>query len=300
LEKGGLAVVGSRHVDDELIAYTERVGRVAAEAHRTLISGAARGIDRAAMNGALQAGGTVVGVMSDSLERAAVASDNREPLMDKRLVLVSPYDPAAGFNVGHAMQRNKFIYALSDAALVVSADFQKGGTWEGAIEQLERLHFVPVFVRNADNGGKGNRALIQRGGRPWPEPHSGSDLIEAMKEAAADVAAEPQQETLSFALHEKAASSYGDKLAKPAMTPSVLESSSEHTESPATRLLSSVRQILLQELAEAQTESQVAALLGVSKSQAKAWLIQLVKEGTLKKLSKPVRFCAAKSSGQFI
>jgi predicted Rossmann fold nucleotide-binding protein DprA/Smf involved in DNA uptake len=300
LEKGGLAVVGSRHVDDELIIYTERVGRVAAEAHRTLISGAARGIDRAAMNGALQAGGTVAGVMSDSLERAAVASDNRESLMDKRLVLVSPYDPAAGFNVGHAMQRNKFIYALSDAALVVSADFQKGGTWEGAIEQLERLHFVPVFVRNGENGGKGNRALIQRGGRPWPEPHSGSDLIEAMKEAAAAVATEPQQETLSFALREKTASSYDEKSAKLFVTPSKSASSSEQTESPATRLLSSVRQILLQELGEAQTESQIAELLGVTKTQAKTWLIQLVEEGTLKKLSKPVRFRAAKSSDQLL
>jgi hypothetical protein len=115
-----------------------------------------------------------------------------------------------------------------------------------------------------------------------------------------DVAAEPQQETLSFALHEKTASSYGDRLAKPAMTPSVLESSSEQTGSPATRLLSSVRQILLQELAEAQTEGQVAALLRVSKSQAKAWLIQLVEEGTLKKLSKPVRFRAAKPSDQLL
>ncbi len=297
LEKGGLAVVGSRHVDDELIAYTERVGQMAAEAHRTLISGAARGIDRAAMNGALQAGGTVAGVMSDSLERAAVAGDNREFLMDKRLVLVSPYDPAAGFNVGHAMQRNKFIYALADAALVVSADFQKGGTWEGAIEQLERLHFVPVFVRNGDNGGKGNRALIQRGGRPWPEPHNGGDLIEAMKAVAAEVAAEPQQEALSFALHEKAASFYGDK---PVVTPSVPTSSSGQAGSPATRLLSSVRQILLRELAEAQTEGQVAALLGVSKSQAKAWLARLVKEGALKKLSKPVRFHAATSSDQLL
>jgi len=300
LENGGLAVVGSRHVDDELIAYTERVGRLAAEAHRTLISGAARGIDRAAMNGALQAGGTVAGVMCDSLERAAVASDNREPLMDRRLVLISPYDPGAGFNVGHAMQRNKYIYALSDAALVVSADFQKGGTWEGAIEQLERLHFVPVFVRHGDNGGKGNCALIQRGGRPWPEPQSGGDLIEAMEAAAADVAAEPQQETLSFALREKMASACGEKPAPPVVTPSMPASSSEQSESPATRLLSTVRQILLPELAEAQTESQVAEILGVSKSQAKAWLIQLVKEGALKKLSKPVRFRAAKSSGQLL
>ena len=145
LEKGGLAVVGSRHVDEELISYTEGIGKLAAEAHRTLISGGAKGIDRAAINGSLQSGGEAVAVMSDSLERAAVAHENREPLMDHRLVLVSPYDPAAGFNVGNAMQRNKVIYAIADAGLVVTSDFEKGGTWAGAIEQLEKFHFVPVL-----------------------------------------------------------------------------------------------------------------------------------------------------------
>jgi hypothetical protein len=40
------------------------------------------------------------------------------------------------------MQRNKLIYALADAALVVNSDFEKGGTWAGAIEQLERLHLI--------------------------------------------------------------------------------------------------------------------------------------------------------------
>jgi DNA processing protein len=200
LETGGLAVVGSRHVDDELIAYTEGIGRLAAEARYTLLSGAARGIDRAAMRGALLAGGTVVGIMGDSLERAALAADNRETLMDRRLVLVSPYDPAAGFNIGHAMQRNRLIYALADAALVVSADFQKGGTWEGAVEQIERLRLVTVFVRAAERGGKGNAALIQRGGRPWPEPGNSAELIQALKEAAA--AAEPKQEVLSLAPSE--------------------------------------------------------------------------------------------------
>jgi predicted Rossmann fold nucleotide-binding protein DprA/Smf involved in DNA uptake len=202
LETGGLAVVGSRHVDSELIAYTENIDRMAAQGRRTLVSGAARGIDRAAMQGALQAGGAVAGIMSDSLERAAVASDNREPLMDRKLVLVSPYDPAAGFNVGHAMQRNKMIYALADAALVVTADFQKGGTWEGAIEQLERLRFVPVFVRHGERAGKGNLALIQKGGRPWPEPKDAEELIQAIQSAEAALAAEPKQETLSFILHD--------------------------------------------------------------------------------------------------
>ncbi|MEI9864693.1 MAG: DNA-processing protein DprA [Limisphaerales bacterium] len=94
------------------------------------MSGGAKGIDRAAMHGALLADGDVAGVMADSLERAALARDNREPLMEGRLVLISPYDPAAGFNVGHAMQRNKVIYALADAGLVVTSDFEKGGTWD--------------------------------------------------------------------------------------------------------------------------------------------------------------------------
>ena len=203
IEKGGLAVVGSRHVDEELINYTEGIGKLAAEARRTLISGGAKGIDRAAINGSLQSGGEAVAVMSDSLERAAVAQENREPLMDHRLVLVSPYDPAAGFNVGNAMQRNKMIYAIADAGLVVTSDFEKGGTWAGAIEQLEKFHFVPVFVRNGNQAGRGNLALIHHGGLPWPNPQSGDELAQVLLGAAQMVSAAPKQETLSFALSEK-------------------------------------------------------------------------------------------------
>jgi predicted Rossmann fold nucleotide-binding protein DprA/Smf involved in DNA uptake len=198
LDTGGLAVVGSRHVDDELISYAQNVGRLAATAGRTVISGGAKGIDRAAMHGALQTGGAVAGVMSDSLERGALASDHREFLMNHKLVLISPYDPAAGFNVGHAMQRNKVIYALADAALVVTSDFEKGGTWAGAVEQLEKLHFVPVFVRNGENVGKGNSALLRHGAAPWPNPCDSDELSLALANAAETVAAEPKQETLSL------------------------------------------------------------------------------------------------------
>lgn len=282
LETGGLAVVGSRHVNDELTAYTEDVGRLAAEAHRTLISGAAKGIDRAAMYGALQAGGTVIGIMADSLERAALARDNREPLMDRRLVFISPYDPAAGFNVGHAMHRNKMIYALSDAALVVTSDFEKGGTWTGAIEQLERLHFVPIFVRNGTEVGKGNSALLQRGAHPWPNPRSSAELIEAIANIAESVAAEPKQSTLSFAVREN---------------PSTLPTGTPPPFSPSERLFESVQEILRHELAEPRTEAQVAKLLGVSKAQAKSWLVRLVRAGFLEKLSKkPVRYRATASA----
>jgi predicted Rossmann fold nucleotide-binding protein DprA/Smf involved in DNA uptake len=294
LEKGGLAVVGSRHVDDELIRFTETVGRLSAEAHRTVVSGGAKGIDRAAMHGALTAGGDVAGVMADSLERAALARDSREPLMEGRLVLVSPYDPAAGFNVGHAMQRNKVIYALADAALVVTSDFEKGGTWAGAIEQLERLHFVPVFVRNGTNAGKGNAALLHRGGKPWPNPQSGNELGMALVAAAKAVATEPKQDTLPLTLRE-APAAY--EAAHPAEQTEVVSKEPEPPVTdaqvpPQTVLFDKVREILRHELAEARSEEEVATLLAVTKPQAKAWLALLVKEEAVEKVknSKLARF----------
>jgi predicted Rossmann fold nucleotide-binding protein DprA/Smf involved in DNA uptake len=290
LEKGGLAVVGSRHVDEELISYAEGIGKLAAEAHRTLISGGAKGIDKAAINGALQAGGESVAVMSDSLERAAVAHENREPLMDHRLALVSPYDPAAGFNVGNAMQRNKVIYAIADAGLVVTSDFEKGGTWAGAIDQLERFHFVPVFVRNGNHAGRGNSALIHHGGVPWPNPQSGDELARLLVTALESVAAEPKQETLVFTLREQS-SPYQAKSDEPVQTLSQPKQNINETKlSPAQTLLDAIGKILKHQLTVAKTETEVAELLDVSKSQAKAWLTKLVEDGQLEKTVKPVRY----------
>jgi predicted Rossmann fold nucleotide-binding protein DprA/Smf involved in DNA uptake len=300
LDAGGLAVVGSRHVDDELIAYTENIGRLVAEARRALISGAAKGIDRAAMHGALETGGTVVGVMSDSLERGALAKDNREPLMDHKLVLISPYDAAAGFNVGHAMQRNKVIYALADAALVVTSDFEKGGTWAGAIEQLEKLRFVPVFARNNANAGKGIPALLQHGAMPWPNPRSPDELSEVFSMAAAALVAAPTQETLSLDLREKA-SPYGNQHLETPSTVSPAEAGLAQPKlTPAEALYGSVREILKRELAEPKNEIQVAELLSVSKAQAKTWLTRLVADGILGKVSKPLRYHTAKSKERLL
>ena len=294
LEKGGLAVVGSRHVDDELIGFTETVGRITAEAHRSIVSGGAKGIDRAAMHGALMAGGDVVGVLADSLEKAALARDNREPLMDGRLVLISPYDPAAGFNVGQAMQRNKLIYALADAALVVTSDFEKGGTWTGAIEQLERLHFVPVFVHNGANVGKGNPALLNRGAKPWPDPQDENELAMVLVAAAEAATSEPKQDTLPLTLWEHPATYQAPPVTKPT------EVAAEKTQPPPTdaelspdaELLHAVREILRRELVEARTEDEVANLLVITKPQAKAWLARFVEEAVLEKVkkNKPPRF----------
>lgn len=170
LDTGGLAVVGSRHVDEAMIEYTMGIGRLCAKSGRTLVSGGAKGIDQAAMRGALEAGGKATGVMADSLERTAMNREHRNLLIDGGLVLISPYDPAAGFNIGNAMQRNKLIYALADAALVVNSDLNKGGTWAGAVEQLDKLRLIPIYARSTGELGEGLPALMEKGALPWPNP----------------------------------------------------------------------------------------------------------------------------------
>lgn len=229
------------------------------------------------MDGAIGGGGRTVGVLVDGLERAVLQREHRAPLLEGRLVLLSPYDPAASFNVGHAMQRNKLIYALADAALVVSSDLEKGGTWAGAIEQLERLRLVPVYVRASGAVQRGLQALERRGARAWPEP-VGAGAWSAMLKASAVVepapAPAPQRELWS----ERPVA------AAPVSAP---EPASEV--SPAEELFAKVRE-LVRRTAEAQTEGGIAESLGVAKAQARLWLTRLVEEGVLEKLAKPTRY----------
>ena len=68
------------------------------------------------------------------------------------------------------MARNKLIYAVADAALVVQSDLGKGGTWAGAVEQLDKFRWVPVFVRLGQDPSPGMTALQRKGAIPWPDP----------------------------------------------------------------------------------------------------------------------------------
>jgi predicted Rossmann fold nucleotide-binding protein DprA/Smf involved in DNA uptake len=288
LETGGLAVVGSRNVNDDLAIYTEGVGKLAAGAQKTIVSGGARGIDQAAMKGALTAGGRVVGVLSDSLERMALVREHREFLMDNRLVLISPYDPSAGFHVGNAMQRNKLIYALSDAALVVSSDVEKGGTWAGAIEQLKKLRFVPVYVRTEGEPNKGLDALRGNGALPWPNPETPEALIEALAKTYPEQGA-PGQNELSLAVREEQINLSPVESPAPPSERTIMMQNSIIAPSPAEALFEKVRELLCK-FDTPRTDAEVAGMLRVSKSQAKEWLERLVEEGTLEKLKKPTRY----------
>lgn len=280
LDGGGLAVVGSRKVDKAIEGFAANVGELATSAGRAVVSGGARGIDQAAMHGALDAGGRVIAVLADSLAAVALKSDYRNALLEERLVLVSPYDPNAGFSVGHAMSRNKLIYALADAALVVRSDVGKGGTWSGAIEQLQKMRFVPVYTRDVQEPGL--EALRRKGAMVWLNPSTGDELQAVL---SSDMSSSQSIEQLELGQVREPAPQYR---ATPLATDDN-EVATSRAESPADVLLSTVRD-LLADLDSPRSAEEIAEELRVSVSQARSWLAVLVAEGTLEKLSRPVRY----------
>ena len=192
LGQPGIAVVGSRHLDDAGQECARFVGNACGLSGQVLYSGGARGVDTLSMESALEARGTAVGVLADGLARAV--KSQREALNRGNLCLVTPYGPNAGFSVGAALGRNRLIYTLADYAIVVASDAETGGTWAGATETL-RNGWIPVFVLNHERMPDGNRLLMQKGALPFPHPFREPPvtLPDWMKARAASLPSQPNQ-----------------------------------------------------------------------------------------------------------
>lgn len=304
LNRGGLAIVGSRHVEDKLVDYTMEVASLAARADRAIISGGAKGIDQAAMRGALDAGGRACGVLTDSLERQTMTREHRDLIVDGRLILVSPYDPNAGFNAGHAMQRNKVVYALADAALVVSSDVEKGGTWAGATEQLGKLRLLSVYVRSSGTPQRGLDALRNQGALPWPNPETPDDLLALLDAPQAEVAELPMSSGLGATVTPTANAPVmgaigeefrGDVTVAPTSTQDARPVEPHVFSGPAQRLFETARALIGESAQTPIKEDAIAKLLNVTRPQAKAWLDRLVQDGVLQKRKKPVAYVVVPS-----
>ena len=161
----GIGVVGSRDVNPEGGEVARNAAERAAGLGLPLISGGARGVDQLAMSTAFQCGGTVIGVVADSLMRKLKSPDVRRAIYDDRTVICTPYSPKASFSIGNAMGRNKLIYALSEITLVVAGEIEKGGTWSGAAEALKG-GFGRVAVWRGPGEGPGNKRIEKLGATP--------------------------------------------------------------------------------------------------------------------------------------
>ncbi len=293
-ENDGLAVVGSRRASRQVLEYAHSVGRQAEANDFMVVSGGARGVDQTAMHGALDAGGTSIGVLADGLSRAAIAHDYREHMADGRLLLISPFDPNARFNVGHAMGRNKLIYALSRAGLVVASDHKKGGTWAGATEQLNRLKYVPLFVRKTSRPSRGLAALQELGARQWPDPADSdatATIFEQIRNGTVDTGTpDYQQPTLGVetalqgSMLAESSGQYGKDVEEEIES---TDDTEREPREPKDRLFDAVRPIIREAQSKSRTLGECAHKLGLSQKLTREWRGRLLDDTEPLMLSDP-------------
>lgn len=183
LQTPGIGIVGSRDVGDAGRRTAEEIAREAVRLGYPVISGGARGIDQLAMNSAHSAGGSVVGVLADSLIGRIRRPDILNALDAGTTCLISQQVPSAGFTAGAAMSRNKIVYGLSAATVVVASAEDSGGTWTGATEAI-RKGTGTVTVWRGEGEGPGNEALERKGARPMCDVAELSELLRSTPDPA--------------------------------------------------------------------------------------------------------------------
>ena len=134
LNKPAVSLVGSRDLLEKNREFAEEVGRQAALQGLVLVSGNARGADKAAQNACLEAGGQVISIVADSLcDHKATAN----------VLYLSESSFDEPFSSQRAISRNRVIHALGRMVFVAQSSLEKGGTWDGTVKNL-RSGWSPV------------------------------------------------------------------------------------------------------------------------------------------------------------
>jgi predicted Rossmann fold nucleotide-binding protein DprA/Smf involved in DNA uptake len=258
LDGGGVCIVGSRDSSAPALEFARTLGARCGREGLTVISSDMRGVDREAIAAALEGGGRVISVLSESLEKTVAAPRYRDALARGRITLVTPFSPDTRFTVANAMRANRYRYALSDAAVIVETR-RKGGIWSGA-EENRKEGWVPAFVRSGDAMPPGNQALLHLGLLPITQ---------------GDIAGAPKIGDFLFA---RALGTAAPGVADAGAHPDLY-----------THFLAGFQALAAD---SPQGEAAIMEHFGIERSQARAWLRRAVAEGKATRSGRPLRYSA--------
>lgn len=151
-----VAVVGTRRASAYGKRTAHRLGYALASAGITIVSGLAYGIDKAAHEGALDAGGQTVAVLGSGLNQIYPRGHRALALkIEASGCLLSEFRPDTLPDPKNFPQRNRIISGLSKATIVVEA-FEKAGaliTANLCIDQKRDLYAVPGRIDEETSSG---------------------------------------------------------------------------------------------------------------------------------------------------
>lgn len=162
-----VGIVGSRKMSVSGMKNAATLAYGLAAAGVNVVSGGARGIDSAAMSAAIEAGGTVIGIIGSGLD-VVYPKENRFLFSEtvKHGAMVSEYPPGAKPDGRNFPKRNRLISALSQATCVVECAAHSGAliTAKNALLQGRALYAMPGRI--GDEGSEGPNSLIKDGALP--------------------------------------------------------------------------------------------------------------------------------------
>ena len=159
-----IAVVGTRGASAYGLAQARHLGYGLGRCGCTLVSGGAKGIDTAALEGALTGGGPVVCVLGGGVDVVYPVS-NRSLFQDvaQRGCLLSEYPPGTRPKPEHFPVRNRIISGLCQGVVVVEAPEKSGAliTANWALDQGRDVFALPGNLGVANFGG--NLRILREG-----------------------------------------------------------------------------------------------------------------------------------------
>lgn len=159
LQERYIGFVGARDSDIKDEQATNSYVSSISELGYGVVSGAAKGVDSFSMHAGIKLGKPTLGIVSDSLYQKSASREWRAAIQQGLLTLISPFFPEARFTPANAMARNKFIYLMSEGSIVVRSN-TKGGTWDGAVENIKK-GFAPLLVsEHVTPNYEGNKQLL--------------------------------------------------------------------------------------------------------------------------------------------
>lgn len=269
--KMGIAVVGSRNIEENGLQFVQELVGKAVREKLAIFSGGAKGVDSVAQQAAIANGGIAVSYIADAMTKKIQNRDILKAIESKQLLLLSDTNPDVGFTVAKAMNRNKYIYASSCGAVAVAADLKKGGTWTGAIENINHK-WVSLGVWNT-NMYTGNKELIVRGGVPI------NKIKDFSFQTLVDNTFKPVEQESVYQLE--------------LFTSKVAEKELEYSTQTQRSKKSSYDIILpyiIQSLESEKNLEDICEEFDTMKTQMQQWLNRAVSEGKIEKLTRPVRY----------
>ncbi len=192
LHENAIAIVGSRNANDKSLQFTDNVAKKASSTHKVVVSGFAKGVDKQALDSALNFKGQSIIVLPQGITTFASGMKKYyKQIIEGNVLVLSVFHPKSPWSVDLAMARNSIIYGLASEVYAAQSD-DKGGTWSGVTDGLKKGR--TVFVRMPEKNEKcANMALIEMGatavdieGNPL---HKATEYV--LPEQSGQVVAEP-------------------------------------------------------------------------------------------------------------